>query len=63
MRGHNVIPILSKERRLADVRLLSNEARDWKFHVVSEAEHVLVVESTEAPQRARLRIKNMDQHY
>ena len=48
---------------LAQMRLFSSEAKDWKSRVVTEAEEVLCRESAQAAQQATEAQEAMDQHY
>ena len=52
-----------QEEVLAHMRLLSSEAKDWKFRVVTEAEEVLRRESAQVAQQATEAQEAMDQHY
>ena len=54
---------VQEEELLAHMRLLSSEAKDWKSRAVSEAEHVLVKESTEAAQKATEVQEAMDKQF
>ena len=52
-----------KEKMLAHMRLLSSEAKDWKFRVANEAEQVLCQESAQAAQHATEVQEAMDKQF
>ena len=54
---------VQEEEVLAHMRLLSNEAKDWKSRVATEAEEVLCRESAQMAHQATEAQEAMDQHY